>query len=860
MNLIYLKDDEITKYLEKKSQYNYKLSTFDTTTNTLLLYNPLEKTLTLFDCELELQKVKRKVKLLDIPKPAKLSKSKTSKLYHKQSMILSSGRKKLSLIANNDEINEILEMEAPSSDSFKFETMTYKIMLGYLKHSLKEKQNDTLNERLNSIFNPIFKEKFFKNSINNNFLKNMNEKINDSEEKVTFNLCTYVKKSQLFYFIGTDKGNVYMFPFLFHYNWNYYPLFIFLNKNKPEPVKNLYVEKNCLFIEQGDYDLITLELNFESDSEETKAFFSKSGQNKELLLNEDIKGIQEIIVNKWLKSKILLDSSITSFSKIKTLKFFDENGQLFEQNEPKYSFFKINLSPIGLILHTNNAAIYSMQSHKIELTLKGNNSKVLGIFLHPFLDEIMTFNAKGYLYVYNIPTGILDRIISIENYSHLFNFNRYINESYLKYNIHSCKKFQEIEENQTSKQNIYLDYSLRYENYLLDYSIGKEWMSKKSESPTKPVASSNILNSMNAFNNPSIELSGGEMNNLGNNNNSNNNLINSSMPLLKAEKMDELNSQMTYDKKKIESSGLIIFERNGFFLQGVKKAEKEHAIDIHNIIEGRKTIVKSHNKDQGICVMALDPLENAGNSQKFKKPNNDRGHIVFFDGKINARNMKLLNENDQIKSVQLPLYFSYVSMIFPWGIDKEFDQKVLAKTNNKVPVFQMLTGVQGIGESFTFLMNSKDKWAISDYYSTLHAIALLYFVTSFEEKELKTFTNFILQIIEAFSKKKKLHEKINPCINLSLICKFFLDSDGELMTAAYNLLISSMKNRDIDFNFVLEYPLELYRLTTESKIKPENFSYSQIIWILMIGYTSVFHEKSRKLAEICVKDIIALTK
>ena len=852
VNLIYLKDSDILAYITSKPQYNYSLSTFDYTTNTLLLYNPLEKTLTLFDCELELQKVKRKVKLLDIPKSPKQHKMSKSKHFsHKESLIMSSGHKKLSLIANPEEFLKNEEVSVfPMPDCL----MNYKTMLGYLKHSLKQNKKDTISERLNTLFNPIFKEKFMKNSLI--FCKKQNE----TEEKVTCDLCSYVNKSQLFYFIGTDQGNVYIFPFLFHYSVNFYPFFVYKNNEKPsESIKNLYVEKNCLFIEQGDCNLLTIELDFENQSEEIRLFFTKPNLPKEC---EDAfaGGMQAIIINKWLKSNIMLDSSIKSYFRLKTLRFLDENGQLFDQNEPKYSFFKTNIMPLGLILHSNNVAIYSMQTHKIEFDLKGNNSTILSVFLHPYLDEILTFNSKGYLYIYNIPTGVLDRIVSIENYSHLFNFNRYLNENYAKYNMHSFRKFMESEEFQTSKQHFLIDYTLRLENCLLDYSVGKEWMPKK-EIPSK-IISSNILNSA-----PIIELAGAEsinpltISSISNISNISNIANNNTGIKGNTVNIDEGMSMINYEKKKNECSNLIVYERSGAFLQIAKKAEKENAKKISNIIMGRKSIVKSHNKDQGICVMALDSLDSWNNESNSMKKTNDLGYVIFIDGKLNVRNLKLFHEIDQKKIVNSPLYLSYISMIFPWGIDKEYDNKILSKLQNKIPVFQTQSGVQGIGESFTFIMNSKDKWAMSEYYSTLHAISILYFVTSFEEKELKSFTNYILQIIESFSKKKKIHEKTNPCINLALICKFFLDIDGDLMTAAYNLLISSLKNKDIDLNFVMNNSLELYRLNTDNKFRLENFSYSQVIWILMIGYTSVFNnEKSRSMAEICVKDIIALTK
>lgn len=820
----------------------------------------MEKTITLFDCELELQKVKRKVKLLDIPKSQKIQKSNSNRpLHHKTSLVLSSGRKKLSLIANDDDEMEKIDEDSEQklSDPSKFDSMTYKTMLGYLKHGLKETKKVTVNEFLNGLFSPIFKEKMLKNLNFHNF---SNGKLIDNkihEEKVTFNFCSYVKSSHLVYFIGTDFGNVYMFPFLFNYSWSYYPYFVYRDPEQfADPIKNLFVFKNCLFIEQGEAKILTIELNFESESVETRVFFSKTPPNKEME-SEYPGSIQEISVNKWLKSTIYLDSSVESIRKLKTLRFYDENNNQNAEKEANYSFFKANLMPVALILHSNNIVIYSVQKHQIELELKGNNSEILAIFLHPFLDEIMSFNTKGYLFIYNIPTGVLDRIVPIDNYNHLFNFNRFINENYAKFNINSCKKFLEIEEFQTSKYHFLIDYSLRFENYLLDYSIGRELFVKKQENMIKPVVSSNILIGSSVMN-PLIEM---EQNN-NNNSPANSHQILSSINLNINKQQSEndnegINIILNYEKKKQESLGYIIYERNGDFLPNLKKAEKENAFQIANLLEGKNAIVKSNNKDQGISLLTFDPHEL--NRTKERKNTNDLGYIVFFDAKLNVRNMKIMNENEA-QFLNQPSYFSYLSLIFPWGIDKEFDSKILTKIFYKMPVFQMLQGVQGAGESFTFMTNNKEKWAVSDYYSTLHTIALLYFITSFEEKELKNFTNYFLKIIEAFSKKKRTHDKLNPCINLPLICKFFLDSDGELMTAAYNLLISSMKNKDIDFDFVLRNSLVLYKLTSNEKVRPENFSYSLVIWILMIGYTSVFYEKSRASAEDCIKDIVILTE
>lgn len=830
--------------MHSKPHVHFQLSTFDSTTNTLLLYNPMEKSITLFDLELELQKVKRKVKLLDIPKPQKIQKASSGKLHHKTSLVLSSGRKKLSLLANTEEKEEIGsgsgERNPSDSSGKKRDSMVHKTLQGYLRHNLREPRKETLNEFLNFLFSPAFREKLLKGPNPHCFSEGRLIDGEVHEERVTFNICSYVKGRQLVYFVGTDLGNVFMFPLLFNANWNYYPYFVFRDQVN-SPVQHLYIQKNCLFIEQNEGRVLTLELQFEGEGEEARVFFGKSPPGKDLE-TEWSPGVQEVNVNKWVRSEVYLDSPIREFLKMKTLKI---EGELSEK-ENNFSCFKANIDPVALLLENNNVAVYSIQRHHIELELKGNRSPVLALYLHPYLDEILTFNAKGFFYVYNLPSGMLDRVIPIENYAHLFNFSMFTAEAYMRYNVHSLRKFLEIEEFQTSKQHFLVDYSLRFENYLLNYSAGKElFAGKKPEGSAimKQVNSSHIL--ANA-----IEMTGSE----GVNPNVGSPVSNLNTRQASSNEAYESEAASNYERRKAESLGMLVYERNGDYLQSLKKPERENAMEIKGLLDGRKAMVRSHNKDQGVSILAFDPHQKTGN-----KPKNDLGYILFFDAKLNVRNLKTLNENEGRFPGQ-PSYFSYVSLLFPWGIDKEHDAKMLPKVFNRLPVFQLLHGIQGSGEAFTFLTTNKEKWAVSDYLSTMHALSLLYFITSFDEKELKICTNYFLKIIEAFSRRKRMHEKTNPCVNLPLVCKYFLDTDGDLMTAAYNLLISSMKNKDVDFTFVLDNPLGLYRLTSNEKIKPEGFSYSLVIWGLMIGYTSVFYEKSKASAEDCIKDIVLLTE
>lgn len=877
MNLIYSKDETIAEYIKKKQekyQYNFKLTADEHTTKTFLLLNPLEKTLTLFDLELELQKFKRKMKLLEIPKK-KASTKQSRFLHHKQSMVLSSGQKQLSLIANPEDdepIEDFIQTELKKQDSNRNDSFILgnKNMQGYLSVVVNDKKKNTIKQFLDSAFNNVFKDKFHK-SLSQSSLYNILD-----DELITFNLCAHVG-TFLCLFLGTNYGNIYMFPFLFHNQWDYYPFYVYKSQEDiyKKPVRMLFIYKNFLFVELETGHLLTLETYFENESDETRIFFSKELPNKEFLDTCEL-GLHKFDVKKWLVSSFSLDSNLLEFQKIQTLKFYDENGNQSIENEQKYSFFKMNLIPLALISEENNIDIYSLQRKRIEMQLKGNDCKVLKVYLHPFLDEIITFNSKGYLYIYNIPTGVLDRILSIDNYSHLFNLNRYLPDNFNKYNVHLFKKFIENEEFQTSKYHSIMDYALRTEGYLLDYVIGKEFLLKKPEGALNPALSTNILNSntQTAVQNPSIELSGVDSSNnlaFSNINNSNIN-VNSKQTLANnsnLEIIDEISSTANYEKKKNESLNMINFARNGNFFLQIKKFEKDNAKEIANILNLRNSYVTSNNKEQAFCVLNFNqigdtPFEsmrlqrNPDLMKPKKKTNHDMGHVLLFDCKLNTRNLKNLIEKD-MKSKLLKSYSSYMSLVFPWGIDKNFDDKVLLRISSKLPVFNYFYGIQGLGESFSFFMNSKEKWSNSNYFNTLQALSILFFIACFEEKELKAFTNYILQIIDAFSKKKLAHEK-NICINLPLICKYFLDSEGDLMTASYNLMISSLKNKNIDFNFVIQCPLELYQLTDFTKVKMDNFSYSKVIWILMIGYVSIFNDKTRKVAENCLKEIISLTK
>ena len=58
ISIVNLKQKELKKYTGK-----FNFVAFDSTTSTIVSYNPNESAIKMFDCELELQKIKNKLKV-----------------------------------------------------------------------------------------------------------------------------------------------------------------------------------------------------------------------------------------------------------------------------------------------------------------------------------------------------------------------------------------------------------------------------------------------------------------------------------------------------------------------------------------------------------------------------------------------------------------------------------------------------------------------------------------------------------------------------------------------------------------------------------------------------------------------------
>ena len=57
-------------------------------------------------------------------------------------------------------------------------------------------------------------------------------------------------------------------------------------------------------------------------------------------------------------------------------------------------------------------------------------------------------------------------------------------------------------------------------------------------------------------------------------------------------------------------------------------------------------------------------------------------------------------------------------MIFPWYFDRKMNTLIEHLNKFISPVFSFNVGIKGIGDAFTFIINSKKKWNISSYFTT----------------------------------------------------------------------------------------------------------------------------------------------
>ena len=142
-----------------------------------------------------------------------------------------------------------------------------------------------------------------------------------------------------------------------------------------------------------------------------------------------------------------------------------------------------------------------------------------------------------------------------------------------------------------------------------------------------------------------------------------------------------------------------------------------------------------------------------------KKKHNNYSHIFLIDCKKNSNLLKNLIEKNSLTSNKQSTYneesshkditeslpseinesslqflpktdfsrdfISYFPLIFPWNVDNRLNKFVSHLSQYKYPTFKLNIGLQGLAESFSFIMNYQEKWSSTSYFSTSMSLALL---------------------------------------------------------------------------------------------------------------------------------------
>lgn len=286
--MIYQNESDLLSYISKKNKYfenqKYNFSAFDPTTSTLIIYNPLQKTLSLINCEFEIQKQKSKIRLLSIPKSEKNTDS------GRKIKILRSGRSFLPV--NEESFLNGIEDEDDLKLSLSSKRLEMnKCLKGFL--NLETKKNRLLRTCIFDILTNNLYGKY------DNF-----EQFFEIDEKITCSKLCLMNKNNVLYVVGSNKGNIYLFPFETNEKTEKYCIYFYKDNNNGGKIENIDMHKNCLFVKQDKNILVTFQLFIDTE-EETSQYIFKSIQKLE-------------------KFKMKTESPLISFHKIEIIKWTED--------------------------------------------------------------------------------------------------------------------------------------------------------------------------------------------------------------------------------------------------------------------------------------------------------------------------------------------------------------------------------------------------------------------------------------------------------------------------------------------------------------------------------------------------------
>lgn len=293
--------------------------------------------------------------------------------------------------------------------------------------------------------------------------------------------------------------------------------------------------------------------------------------------------------------------------------------------------------------------------------------------------------------------------------------------------------------------------------------------------------------------------------------------------------------------------------------------------------------VEGHSESHGITLLGLN-LDFPSNN----KIHTEKTHIMFFDCLENFRGFNANSERYHISYLPIISIFDNRSQNNITPLSKTLESLVM-------PVFKFNIGIQGIGESFSFLVDNDEKWCTSQYLTTVQALANRLYASSKRLADYKISSKFFNEALDnVFTNNQKIDQNVLPPLNfpsrtnssnlpsssisrtlsmsssstkilikneqkmnLSILARYFLDSSEEMMTTACDLMTVAADYKKIDFVYIVQNPLDLLRLSLQY-IQLTKFTYlskCEVIWLLMIGYSSLNYENGMQLSRMCLNRI-----
>ena len=352
----------------------------------------------------------------------------------------------------------------------------------------------------------------------------------------------------------------------------------------------------------------------------------------------------EIDVSSLKQYESILVSPLKRVLRVKLLNPSDEETKKDSNYQESVKRYK---DQIALILKNNSLVTFSCQTVKIEFECKSNEISVQGVFIEPMLDYLLILNANGSVNLYSTNTGRFERTVVLKDYRYFMDLPELVADYAKHYQEHHRYSATNESINRFgSRIHGVLEYNSRYlKNFLFKMEKEKE----KNVEGKYQILSERL----------------GDIEEL------NLNKMNDSQLVW----LLHYSSDFIYASK-YKRSGVAFLN---LYLDNPVASDDKLASMAHILVIDAKTCFQQKSGDN-------KKMEESKVSGEFK----------FSRRKSRTYTLDLANSRVTI-----------IPFIFPWGIDFAMDEEIIQTCSYKIPVFDFYHGIQGIGETFSFLLTDE---------------------------------------------------------------------------------------------------------------------------------------------------------